>query len=233
MRVVHLLGAIVALSLYGCATHLYESQYSAKSIAAWVVDAETHQPLEGVTVLASWEVEAGEMVARSKIFRIKLLEAVTDKNGRFYLPAWGPEPNPSTFGYIRFSDPLLLFFKPGYDYEARANIVLSEPRSGPERVSDWQGKTITLRKPLSDAEYVERFGRLRDDLDLIFMSHQEPCNWTHTPKMLSAVSAEERRLREMGVTNFLSIVSSLRTSEDDFARRGCGSVNAFLDKLSK
>jgi hypothetical protein len=198
-----------------------------------VVDAETNQPLEGVTVLASWEVEAGEMAARSKVYRIKLLEAVTDKNGRFYFPAWGPEPNPSLIGYIGFADPAFILFKPGYRWESRSNIVVSQPRPGALRYSDWDGKTVKMRRTVSDAAYLDNISRLRDELDLILTSGEEPCNWKRAPKMVKAVMLEEQRLKERGLTNFLSLTSRLRTSEEYFLKSGCGSVNAFLDGLSK
>ena len=222
------------LTLFGCATQsqLYQPQYSAKAIEAWVVDGETNQPLEGVTVLASWEVEAGAMKAKSKIYRIKLLEAVTDKNGRFFFPPWGPELNPSVIGYIGTRDPALIFFKSGYRYLGQENFgTLGRP--GAVRYSDWDGKTIKMQKPTSDVDYLDRFGRLRDTLDVILASEEEPCNWKRAPKMVLAVLVEERRLRDRGLTNFPSLISRLRTSEDYFSRSGCGSVNAFLDNLSK
>jgi hypothetical protein len=208
---------------------LYQPQYSAKAIEAWVVDGETNQPLEGVTVLANWQVEAGA----NEVYQIKILETVTDEKGRFYFPAWGPEPNPSATGYIGFSDPGLAFFKPGYRYLGQENIVLSQPRLGAVRYSDWDGKTIKMQKASSDADYLDKFAFLNRTLDSVLSNENEPCDWKRAPMTIAAVVKEERQLNERGLKANSSFESRLRANEQYFAMRECGSVNAFLDGLSK
>ena len=52
-----------------------------------MVDAETHQPLEGVNVVAHWVLNFGlEGTVHADLM---LMETVTQSNGRFYFPAWG------------------------------------------------------------------------------------------------------------------------------------------------
>lgn len=221
---------IVLTPMCGCAG--YESRYSAKSIEAWAVDADTNEPIEGVVVVASWEIEAGEMTARSKLIRLKILESVTDKTGRLNFAAWGPEANPSDVGYLGSRDPRLVLFKGGYGYVGLENFN-TEPRPGALRYSDWHGKTIRMHKAGSDNIYLESFGSLNRLLDRMLADPEEPCNWNRAPLMVAAVMKEERRLREMGLRSISSLISGLRSNEMYFAKNGCGSVNGFLEGLEK
>ena len=79
---------ILVLPLQGCAT-----AYSAKEIEARVIDADTRQPLEGVNVVAHWVLHFG--MEGGQQTDLELMETVTDKNGRFHFPAWGPKPIPA------------------------------------------------------------------------------------------------------------------------------------------
>ena len=51
----YLLLMLLLLPLQSCAFY-----YSAAPIEAWVVDAETGKPLEGVIVSANWQLKAGK-----------------------------------------------------------------------------------------------------------------------------------------------------------------------------
>ncbi|MBK8568958.1 MAG: hypothetical protein IPN81_02740 [Nitrosomonadales bacterium] len=76
---------------------VHATVYSAEAIDAQIVDAKTNQPLEGVIVVAHWEVERVvptlfrscllEMT-RADAFQLQIVETVTDANGRFHFPAW-------------------------------------------------------------------------------------------------------------------------------------------------
>lgn len=124
--------------------------YSAESIEAWVVDAETKQPIEGAVVVAHWVLE-GPTLVDIKVRQagdLVVLEAVTDKDGRFHFPGWGPIRH---WGRSRLTylDPELIVFKSGYEYRRLANPITKEAIEGkpyPIRRSQWNGKTIELKK---------------------------------------------------------------------------------------
>src|SRR6266849_1854255 len=80
---------ICLLPLQACAT-----TYSAEPIEAWVVDADSGQPIEGVVVTANWELEIGTLGGNIPVGQIMVMETVTDQKGRFYFPAWGPKAVP-------------------------------------------------------------------------------------------------------------------------------------------
>ena len=190
------LAVILLAPMSGCAS--YEPQYSAKSIEAWVIDADTNEPIEGVIVVANWEILAGEMSARSKIIQLKILESITDKKGRFYFSTWGPEPNPSMIGYMGYG-PQILLFKSGYKYRGLVNAVTYTSESGPLRSSDWDGKTITMRKQASDpASLLRDYEQLNYSVESIVRN--APCDWSKVPRLLLAVRKERLLLQEKGVT---------------------------------
>src|SRR5882762_9385844 len=83
--------------------------YSGKEIRATVLDAATGKPVEGVVVVAVWQLTAisGEGP------RLQVGEAVTDAAGAFFMPSWGPKaPPPLTEAQSNF--PYVVVFKHGY-----------------------------------------------------------------------------------------------------------------------
>ncbi len=83
--------------------------YSAKAIRATVVDGATSLPLEGVVVVARWVLR--RMWGDGP--RLHVAESVTDQQGEFLIPGWGPEPRPALME-LQDKSPQLLLFKHGY-----------------------------------------------------------------------------------------------------------------------
>ncbi len=133
----------VLFSLSACAQAL---TYSAEPIEAWVINAETKQPLEGVIVTANWQLEEGTFGGSVPAGQLMVMEAVTDRDGKFTFPGWGPlKPKK---GHLVDQDPRLLFFKSGYESRWLQNEYNSsrELRTRPIRRSDWKGKRIEMKK---------------------------------------------------------------------------------------
>ena len=123
---------------------LFSKGYSAEPIEAWVIDAETKQPLEGVIVTANWQLEEGTFGGNVPVGQLMVMEAVTDNNGRFYFPAWGPiKPKK---GHLVIRDPQLLIFKSGYKHVGLENEFSQNYNKGAMRRSDWNGKRIEMKK---------------------------------------------------------------------------------------
>jgi len=85
------------------------SAYSAKAIRATAVDGATGQPLEGVVVVARWVLR--RMWGDGP--RIHIAETVTNPQGEFMIPGWGPKPRPVLME-LHDKSPQLLLFKHGY-----------------------------------------------------------------------------------------------------------------------
>ena len=113
-RLVHrvlpvVLAAVVGLTATASQAALIPAFYSAKEIRATIVDAATGRPIEGTVVVAVWQLEtvSGEGP------RLQVTEAVTDAQGQFFIPGWGPKLRPPMTEFGNKS-PYLVVFKSGY-----------------------------------------------------------------------------------------------------------------------
>jgi hypothetical protein len=210
------------LLIQGCAT-----SYSGNETYGQVVDAETGQPLEGVNVVAHWVVFKYKL-ERYAVGDLMLMETVTDKNGQFRFPSWGPKAVPSA-GMLESQSPEVIFFKSGYEWDAKPNQTNGPPSAYPlVRTWDWNGKTIELKKYKRDLKAYGNFiGGILTGVSW------GGCNWKKMPRMILALNKEDERLKLLGVfkPNF-GVASLVRPSIDDLeqdAKSGnCGSVQDYL-----
>lgn len=197
--------------------------YSAEAIEARVVDAETKQPLEGVVVVAHWQLFYSTVGGRVPGDQLMVLEAVTDKDGKFTFPAWGPKKVPKykpqkgdvwiahipflvPDSYLDERDPQLLLFKPGYEYRGIQNSLRSTTDPSPLRRSEWNGKTIEMKRfvdrPLSIGPHKYETSAYADHLSFLSTSLEtviDDCNWKKIPRMLLALKAQKDVFRGQGV----------------------------------
>ena len=215
-------------SLQGCAT-----TYSATSIEAHVVDAKTNQPLEGVVVIAHWELEYGCVVVLECFIsrgprQLQIFETITDAQGRFYFPAWGPLSAPFHM-YLRESDPWIFIFKPGYKASGEVNDYPStfDFRASSTRSSQINGMTIKLKKFEGDLKEYAQDLSLSGDLEFATRPPSANCDWQKIPHMLAAVFKQGHVFREN------NIYSSLPTIERLPYQNQCGSATEFMKEYMK
>jgi hypothetical protein len=170
----------VISSLSACAGPV---TYSAEPTEAKIIDAETKQPVEGVVVVAHWVLEGGLHLDR--VGDLVILETITDKQGKFHFPAWGPIRHWKN-SRLTYMDPRILIFKSGYEYQVLSNRLTTaalKGEGGPVRRSDWNGKTIAL-KPFKGTveEYAEHVYNL--DNEMRFARYGNDCEWKKVPHML-------------------------------------------------
>ena len=191
--------AMSLLPLSSCASLLY----SAKPIQAWVIDAETGKPLEGVIVTANWQLEGG-IEGGNPVGQVMIMETVTDKNGRFYFPGWGPKLR-SMEGKLKTESPQILMFKSGYSYVALSNKLTMEALRGeleyPLR-SDWDGKKVRMErfKGALD-EYAQNIYDLSSNIDSVIdlSKGAKDCYWKQIPRMLVALNNMSLSFEAQGV----------------------------------
>lgn len=202
-------------------------EFSAEPIEAYVVDAKTRQPLEGVIVTANWELERGTFGGNVVVGQLMVMEAVTDKNGRFYFPTWGPKR--AEEGHFVDKDPQLLLFKPGYAYLRLFNKYPGgdrEARLRPVRRSDWHGKTVALEQfKGSLREYAGQLARLEISLD--FARHGVNCEWKMIPRMLLAKQAQKDQFEKQRIRNSLSSIEYVGE------QNRCGSAKDFFRRYNQ
>lgn len=163
--------------------------YFAKDIRGQVVDADTGAPLEGVIVVARWILfwigpgHGGHGGA------LNTIEVVTDIEGRYHIPDWGPRPRPP-FSFLDYRDPELRFFKSSYYPESVENTPLSEKHRNRNTVrsSEWDGKVIKLR-PFKGDWFDYGFNKLGG-----FWGESGDC-LRECPRLVLALDAESKRIK--------------------------------------
>lgn len=224
----HLLGALVLILLQGCMT------YSAKPITATVVDARTRQPIQGVVVVAQWQLEGG-LEGGTFAGNMMVMETVTDSVGVFHFEGWGPKLKPrgtSFSAQLANADPELYLFKSGYRPSIIGNAVdMDKIRRDPRvRTSDWDGKQLPLEKfDGTLAEYADKeVWRLSSELHWTLAAK---CAWTSAPKMVMTLKRQTEAFQAAGI-NTATFYTDLIDNEENQAKAGC-SVQTFLQEHSK
>lgn len=219
--------------------------YTALPLHAWIVDAKTHQPLEGVIVVAHWQLKGG-LEGGNPVGQMMVMETVTDAKGRFYFPGWGPKLRP-WYGELKDQSPGILLFKSGYAYQGLQNYTTNKTIRGDLEIplrSDWNGKTIEL-EPFGETREVKDilrdFEHLNSSVETIVQDGKS-CNWKKIPKMLLVIRKQRFFLLGKGITGPFGISSVDQYLLDNAAKfsleggAACGSpeqlfkANLFLDK---
>jgi hypothetical protein len=230
-------------------------EYSAEAIEAWVIEADSEKPLEGVIVTANWQLFHSTVGGRVLGSQLMVMEAVTDKNGRFHFPAWGPKKVPKhkpqkgdvwiahipflvPDAYLDNYDPQLLFFKPGYEYQRLANEVSSKTNMASLRRSEWSGKTIELKKfKGTGEEYAEHVHQLDNDLEWArygLMGALDDCEWKKIPRMLVELHRLGEQFTSQGVKlKGWQIGARIRKVTDVGDQDKCGPAGEFFRSYLK
>lgn len=209
--------------------------YTALPIQAWIVDEETNQPLEGVIVVAHWQLKGG-LEGGNPVGQMMVMETVTDAKGQFYFPGWGPKLRP-WYGELKNQSPGILLFKSGYEHQDLYNNRTRKNSRG-TLSSEWDGKTIEL-KPFGETRQIKDilrdFERLNSSVETI-VRDAKSCNWKKIPNMLLGIRKQRFFLIENGVTGLPFGISSvdqyLLNNSEKFSREGgaaCGSPEQFFE----
>ena len=120
--------------------------YIAEPIEGRVVDQTTGQPIAGAVVVAQWVLAKPPEGDTYEPWVV--IEAVTDAEGRYHIPGWGPKRRP-WFRWLSDYDPQLVIFNSGYWHESihngeRNSFLRFNPHEAKFRRSYWNGKDISL-----------------------------------------------------------------------------------------
>ena len=192
----------VALVLFGDPAN--SRSYAAAPFAGRVVDAETGQPIPGVIVLAQWIVE-GPAEAHP-VGAMQIMETVTDENGRYSFPGWGPKavPRPDFWSWVftpvlTTKDPQLFFMKSGYGHFYVQNDIARGKEFDFEtelRKSQVDGKDIHMTNLKGNA------AARRRDYDVLFRRpygiRQLGCTWIQMPRTIEYLYKERSNLTALG-----------------------------------
>lgn len=208
------IGAVAALMLTaGCVRF-----HSAERIEGRIVDADSGAAVEGVVVVAHWQSDIHTLGGRIPGEQIMILEAVSDADGRFHFPAWGPRMYAA--GVVEDKNPELLLFRPGYEYRHLSGM--NEARDAQQSPAAFRMKRFAG----DAAAYRHHLGSLNTDLR--FAEEAKDCAWKRIPRMVQAVARQDDAFKRSGIADFYPISSWLKANETSLAQRGCGSSTAFL-----
>ena len=196
--------------------------YTADEIEGWVIDSNTGQPIEGVIVLAHWQLRGG--FTNKPLQELKVFEDVTDSKGRYFFPAWGPKF--AFLGSLDSRSPAVYMFKPGFEVLVINNT--SADGWGYTRFS-YNKKSIKMQRFTGTlAEYASKLSWLSDDLEHIGLLYDSLCGWQSFPTMVRALDKQETELRQAGVIYSL-LATRMKSMESRFTSANC-SVEHFLAK---
>ena len=153
-----------------------------------------------------------------------VMETVTDKNGRFYFPKWGPKK--ALQGHLVNRDPQLLLFKHNYEHEGLVNLFTQDYNKSARRVSEWNGKIIELKVFKGNLkEYARHLGFLTTSLGSII---RDDCGWKKIPEMIITIDRQSNIFRKEDLLYSLPSIDSL----DITYKKKCGSVKQYFNKTS-
>ena len=219
---------LLLLPLQACGAPFW---YKAEPIEAWVADAATNQPLEGVIVVAHWQLKGG-LEGGNPVGEMMVMETLTDAKGRFYFPGWGPKLR-SLEGRLKTKSPGILLFKSGYEYRGLENKLNNKSLRGdldnPLR-SDWNGKTIKLdRFKEGLREYENHLAFLRTSLS--FAYDGDTCEWKQVPRMIVSQHKENLRFKAAGIIDPLG--DSVLSVNAVRNQKHCGQAQEFFREYLK
>jgi hypothetical protein len=208
---------VVALAATACGG---ERTYTAEPIAARIVDADTGAPVMDVNVVAAWQAKGG-LEGGNIMGYVTVMEDVTNANGEFSFPGWGPKKWKN--GAIRDGAPLLILLKPGYDVR-----LLWEGKYGVEFApnhlsSSWNGKAIPLKKYEGSLDLYDQYlSGLRTFLSTLL--RKGGCEWKAMPRALATIDRLHLSLTAAKVFAGLPSLESMESLAD----MSCGSLKAYV-----
>lgn len=231
-----LLACVLCASLCaGCAL----IPLNADPIDSQVVDADTGRPIEGAVVVAYWQLHRGSIGGDAlPCGAANVEEAVTDKDGNFHLPGWGPVMG--ACGDLMEGEPMIYVFKSGYGYGRFANgqgyveTVYTTPNT-------WKDRQMKLRRFKNKdlrasglGSYAANFSALSIELSDFIADMPDQCNWKKIPIMLRAIAIQTNEFHESG-NNLLGLDGQLIINDLYFQKTApqCGSPKKFILGLLK
>lgn len=211
--------------------------YSAEPIRGKVVDAGTGEPIHAAIVVAIWKLETPSwgfaLEGSRSINHMHVAEVLTEDNGEFFIPAWGPKWRPWG-SYMTNDSPMLVVFKENYKPFTEGNTWYWQSGTEGHRYShrrvhfsEWNGKTIKLKRFEGDLkEYYDELRRLKSALggSLFYAAiGEDNCDWQKIPQMMLIFDQYYQELSMSGFSHYLI------PSIDEMVEPGkCGTKEEFI-----
>jgi hypothetical protein len=216
---------IVALLTAALALYIVISKLNmAPATEGWVVDADSGEPVEGVVVVAYWGMEKAWAWSVAPAGAIAVFEEVTDKDGYYRIPGWGPRL--AKYSVRESADPLIILFKNGYEPKFLSNMTAGgsgyNSSGALYRPSMWDGKTVELKRFGGDLpKQANALGVLGRSLESYVVEYN--CGWKKIPRMLLALKEQRELMTANKQLASFVYAGNIRTDE-----KLCGSPDSFF-----
>ena len=189
---------------------VFPSFYYSPKMAARVVTPDG-KPVAGAIVVVSWTMH--KSWNNVPVGPLKVEEVVTNADGWFRVPAWGPaQPDYA----LNSKEPIVRIFKPGLVPLTIYNVE-GVGMSSANRILRFrlQGQTITLEQFAgSPVEYERSLGPFIRELDQVYGTSKLRCQWRQRYRILLAVQDVS-----MGAAQGRPVVAQYN---DDISMTDCG-----------
>lgn len=203
------LSMLLIAAVLTCAAACHK--YDGVAIEGQLVDEQTKQPLSGATVAVIIETRGG-WLHPSVSDNLLALEATTDERGRYAIPPWGPK---VTFSqYLLTTQPTIVAFHREYEFWVAGNkgdAELPDRIGGTTVRSDWNGRTIELRRLKSEPRSVEENARLAERFLMLDFGPRN-CTWERMPRLTAELVRRGELSRNAGIPSILPDKDSLYRS---------------------
>lgn len=191
--------------LSGCFRNYIDRSYFGDPVEGWVIDSTTQKPIPNVVVHIEWDAESVGLWAHYN-YLLHIDETVTDQNGYFKFPVWGPkQAKQDTVG----KSPTLIFFKENFYIERVHYFHLKQKYEGEKAIPfSFNWRLIPKSYPLSDNKVVAMKpfdGDLKkyvEDIDhfssfrLNQILHTGCERWSNIPKTIGRLFKVKKQLKE-------------------------------------
>lgn len=216
--------------------------YSGAEIKGRIVDAENGEPIEGAVVVASWHISKTIITPdfplfwtsrRERLFYVT--EALSDREGRYVIAAWGPIERPADWRRKGPRDPQLAIFKSGYEPVYPNNALKENGQFSPK---PFNSSMASILHSIHDGEDIAlcRYGKCeKKTLAPLNIDSRE----TRTPEQISKDKVEsfashlERNVRPLADDPDARDGSPLRLDAIRRQHQAILSVHEELQKLGK
>lgn len=186
----------LALGVVACS-----NSWESEAVAARVVDASTGAPVAGAIVMVNWQLKGNEGYPAGQA---AIFEQVTDAEGRFRTPAWGPVKT-AYLARLDGNQPVVHVFKRGYAPLTIGNFV-GAPGQDSSRAEQLirphvNGQDLRLQ-PFAGSlsEYSEQLNQFWLPLTLLVVNS---CDWPAAPRLFRALSEMKEEFLRADITSDL------------------------------
>jgi hypothetical protein len=205
--------------------YLLGSVWISPEIRAMVVE-ENGKPIQGAAALLVWTVKAP--INETPIKALAIYETLTDADGKFTVPGWGPRFD--FFGHLQQGEPDIYLYHPDFHPLTESNLARGEPllRYAPVYIKFHKnGQTFQLQRFQGTVE--ERLDSLRyfsSRITSLTWMPEQRCIYQKFPHTLIGVYNEKIAIQK--VTGKINELLNLEHFAQPVIEERCGDARLFF-----